>query len=306
MILITGTTSGTGFVAAKTCVKHGATVACLNRPSERSEKALKAIKEEFPNGDVRQIDMDLMDFDSVRKGVEEVKQLFEKVNVVACNAGVMALEDKATKDGYDVQMQVNHLSHFLLVKEIYPLLQKAEEIDGEARIVTHSSVARDSPPTRLKAKYFGKNGGNLGGNGNSMIFGGARWQRYHQTKLANVVFVRALHNRFQAKGSKMKAMSAHPGLAATSLQATTHKDGGMGVGLLGGTGMMMKLSQSPEDGAMGLIRGICSDDVESGVLYGPRGLVGKAVKRPLGRFVNDKAAEMLWTESEKACGEFTI
>lgn len=118
-------------------------------------------------------------------------------------------------------MQVNHLSHFLLVKEIYPLLQKAEEVDGEARIVTHSSIARDSPRTRLKAKYLGKNGGNLGGNGNSMIFGGARWQRYHQTKLANVVFVRALHNKFQEKGSKIKAMSAHPGLAATSLQVIT-------------------------------------------------------------------------------------
>ena len=69
---------------------------------------------------------------------------------------------------------------------------------------------------------------------------------------------------------------------------------------------MMKFSQSPEDGAMGLLRGMCSEDVESGVLYGPKGFVGKAVKRPLGSFVNDKAAEMLWTESEKACGEFKI
>ena len=34
----------------------------------------------------------VVDFDSVRKGVEEVKQLYEKVNVISCNAGVMALE----------------------------------------------------------------------------------------------------------------------------------------------------------------------------------------------------------------------
>lgn len=56
------------------------------------------------------------------------------------------------------------------------------------------------------------------GNGNSIILNGARWERYHQSKLANVVFVRALHEKLQAKGSKVKAVSAHPGLAATDLQ----------------------------------------------------------------------------------------
>ncbi len=64
-------------------------------------------------------------------------------------------------DGYDIQMQVNHLSHFLLTKELYDLLEKkAESSAGEARIVNHSSIARYGPP--LDAKYLGKNGGNLG------------------------------------------------------------------------------------------------------------------------------------------------
>tara|TARA_R110002050_G_scaffold163050_1_gene292987 strand:- start:1187 stop:1312 length:126 start_codon:yes stop_codon:yes gene_type:complete len=37
----------------------------------------------------------------------------------------MGLEDVATVDGFDIQMQTNHLSHFLLTKELYPLLEKA-------------------------------------------------------------------------------------------------------------------------------------------------------------------------------------
>jgi NAD(P)-dependent dehydrogenase (short-subunit alcohol dehydrogenase family) len=77
-------------------------------------------------------------------------------------------------------MQTNHLSHFLLSKELLPLLNKAAASKGEARIVNHSSGARKFPSSPLEAKYLGKNGGNLGGNGNSMLFGGARWQRYHQ------------------------------------------------------------------------------------------------------------------------------
>ena len=147
-------------------------------------------------------------------------------------------------------MQTNHLSHFLLTKELLPLLNKAAAAKGEARIVNHSSGARKFPSTPLQAKYLGKNGGNLGGNGNSMLFGGARWQRYHQactplertppspqagkvpllscrspadsavrqTKLANVVFTLGLHDRLQAAGSRVKALCAAPGLAATNLQ----------------------------------------------------------------------------------------
>ena len=82
--------------------------------------------------------------------------------------------------GYDTQMQTNHLSHFLLTKELFPLLTAAANSKGEARIVNHSSGFRSTPSTPLQAKYLGKNGGNLGGNDPSALFGGGGWQRYHQ------------------------------------------------------------------------------------------------------------------------------
>jgi len=59
-----------------------------------------------------------------------------------------------------MQMQTNHISHFLLTREVFPLLEKAAEQRGEARIVNHSSMARKGKP--LDAKYLGQNGGNLG------------------------------------------------------------------------------------------------------------------------------------------------
>ena len=80
-------------------------------------------------------------------------------------------------------MQTNHLAHFLLTKELFPLLTMAAVKRGEARIVNHSSGFRSVPSTPLEAKYLGKNGGNLGGNGNSVMLGGGRWQRYHQVRL---------------------------------------------------------------------------------------------------------------------------
>ena len=75
----------------------------------------------------------------------------------------MAFPDVATKDGYDVQMQTNHLSHFLLTRSLFYLLEKKAEAAGEARVVNHSSVRAWVPGTRLAKRYLGKNGGNLGG-----------------------------------------------------------------------------------------------------------------------------------------------
>ena len=68
----------------------------------------------------------------------------------------MAIANKATKDGFAVQMQTNHLSHFLLTASLMPALELAASSHGEARIVNHSSLARNSPLTALEAKYMQK------------------------------------------------------------------------------------------------------------------------------------------------------
>ncbi|NBU73457.1 MAG: hypothetical protein EBS53_18785 [Bacteroidetes bacterium] len=83
--------------------------------------------------------------------------------------------------------------------ELMPLLEKSAEALGESRIVNHSSIARMNPSKELKAEYLEKNGGKLGGDSASMFFGGARWLRYNQTKLANASFTAALHERLQKK-----------------------------------------------------------------------------------------------------------
>ena len=61
---------------------------------------MKTIKDEFPEINVTAVDCDLMDFGSVRAAAEIIKQQFaDGIDVLCNNAGVMALEDKATKDG---------------------------------------------------------------------------------------------------------------------------------------------------------------------------------------------------------------
>lgn len=303
---VTGCTSGTGLVAATTAAKKGAHVVMLNRQSDRAVAAEKALREQVPGAEVTSVECDLQDFESVRSAAQKLKTMFKSkgVDVLCNNAGVMALADQATKDGYDVQMQTNHLSHFLLTKELYPLLQKAADQRGEARVVQHTSGGRKFPTTELQAKYLQKNGGNLGGNGSSMFFGGARWERYHQTKLANAVFTVAMDDRLKASNSKVKVCCAAPGLAATNLQVTTSQDDGFHAQWI------MRFGQSGEDGTMPLLRCCAAPGVESGDFYEPeglgniKGLPAKFTPEPI--CTNPHSSRILWEESEKACGAFKV
>jgi len=313
-IAITGCTTGTGLIAAQTCVKKGASnVLMLNRPSKRAQEAEKRVKSFIQNGSatkVETISCDLQDFGSVKEAIETIKSKYEAIDVICNNAGVMALDDYATKDGYDVQMQTNHLSHFLLTKELFPLLKRAQEMRGEARIVNHSSIARKGGGD-LEEKYFGKYGGNLGGNNSGFMFSGPVWKRYSQTKLANSVFAVALAGKLNeskdesCNGGKIKAVVAAPGLAATNLQVTTQKSGAMNGNL-----WMMRFSQSAEDGTMPLLCAMFDPTSENGDFWEPNGygnFSGLATKVKHDKYTKNKeSAEILWRTSEDACGEFDI
>jgi NAD(P)-dependent dehydrogenase (short-subunit alcohol dehydrogenase family) len=303
-VVITGTTSGTGYIVARTAIRKGAeNVLLLNRPSERAVKAESSLKQEANAKNVESIPCDLQDFDSVRKAAEIIKSKYGAVDVLCNNAGVMALEDVATKDGYDIQMQTNHLSHFLLTKELYPLLKKAADLRGQARIANHSSSARKYGGP-LEEKYFGKNGGNLGGNGASMFLNGARWVRYHETKLANSVFTLALADRLGAD-SKIIATSAEPGLAATNLQVSTSQDGGMGSSM-----WIMRFAQSAEDGSMPICSACFSPDTTPGKIWEPSlsfNSKGPATQNKMEKLsATESFRDLLWKASEEACGSFDL
>jgi len=300
VFVITGTTSGTGFVAARTVAELGGEAVLLNRPSKRVEAMLRSFEEVVPDGTFVTIECDLQDFGSVRKAADEIKSRYEAIYCLANNAGIMATPDEATVDGYDTQMQTNHLSHFLLTAELLPLLDAQAEANGDARIVNHSSFGRlHTPNDRLEEKYFGKNGGNLGGNDIGMMKGGC-FERYFQTKLANSVFTYGLAEKLEGSDSKVRAICAHPGSSDTNLLDQME----LGFFMKWMTKIMAPfMMQTAEDGAMGLITGMMVPDARSGVLYGPKddGTKGKAVPVPAKPFETDRGAiAMLWRTSEQA------
>ena len=297
VVAITGTTSGTGYVAAREMGKKGAEVLLLNRDSERAVTSYERLVAEVPSGKFVKITCDLQSIESVNQAISEIKSKHKVLDVLCNNAGVMALEDYATQDGYDVQMHTNVISHFQLFKGLLPLLKASQE----ARVVNHTSMARLGGP--LRAEYFDKNGGNLGGNGteeDNLRFQGPRWERYHQSKLANFVFTYALEEKLKEhKITHILSMVAHPGLAATNLQLTTAKTGGMDV-----EGEFMHNAQSAEDGATGIIRACLDKQAKSGDFFGPKGWTGFPERlEPEAELIFKENIGNFWQGCESAVGK---
>ena len=301
VVAITGTTSGTGFICARELAKKGATVILLNRKSERSEQGHQHLLEAVPDGKFDPIHCDLQSFSSVKSAIAEIISRYNVIDVLVNNAGVMALEDQATTDGYDVQMQTNVLSHFLITKELFPLLRKSDQ----ARIVNHSSMARLGGP--LNMDYFEKKGGKLGGNGTeeeNLSFQGPGWERYHQTKLANASFTYGLKKKLEERNiTNIIPLLAHPGLALTNLQVTTAANGGMD-----GKSELMNQAQTAEDGATGIIRASMDKEARPGDFYGPvEGWKGfPELLTPEDLLLDEANIRINWEGCEKAVGEFNF
>ena len=283
-IAITGTTSGTGYWCAMTAIQKGAScVFLLNRQSDRSAFTDSEMKAAATSATaVLSVDCDLNSFASCRAAAEKVlvtSKDFGGLDVLACNAGVMAMPDERTADGYDIQMQCNGLSHFLLTALLMPALESASKARGEARIVQHSSGARFFPLGKHPTTHYmaACEANTLGGNGGAFAvanFAAPQNTRYNHTKLACAQYALALHNILQAKGSKVKSLVCEPGIAATSLPANGWQTA-PGTSLPGFAFKMMmpmfkRMFQSGPDGTCPLLMACFATEATSGDFWTPR------------------------------------
>ena len=157
--------------------KGAAAVLLLNRSSRRSFVADEDIMRaaEGTKTKVHSIVCDLSSFSVTREAAFDARDLAEQsyggLDVLLCNAGTGAGLDDRTGDGCDVQMQVNHLSHYVLVAYLMPTLEMAAANRGEARVVTVSSPARNLPLGRHStAEHLRKcEPHTLGGDGGTFI-----------------------------------------------------------------------------------------------------------------------------------------
>ncbi len=194
-VLITGCNSGLGYESMKTIAAHGAHVIGTARTMEKAVNACDSV-----DGKTTPLVCELTDFDSVVACADSVQALDVPLDVLMCNAGIMALPELEQVNGIEKQFVVNHLGHFILTTRLLPQVEAAPE----GRIVMVSSIGYKNAP---KA---------------GIEFDNLSWNRgykpftaYGQTKLANALFAFELARIYD--GTSVSANAIHPGLVATNL-----------------------------------------------------------------------------------------
>ena len=95
VFVISGTTSGTGYAAAKATAELGGEVLLLNRLSDRSTKSLAKLQEEVPNGKFVAIECDLQSFASVKAAAEKILAEYSSKSISG-NKGTGVAESRTT------------------------------------------------------------------------------------------------------------------------------------------------------------------------------------------------------------------
>ncbi len=115
-VMITGSSSGLGLAVAKQLAALGAEVIMAVRSGipEKGEE----VKNVSGNQKVHMLHVDLADFDSITKLVKQVKEQFDKIDILICNAAVVVKEARKTKHGLDEMFTVNYLAKFYLVNAL--------------------------------------------------------------------------------------------------------------------------------------------------------------------------------------------
>ena len=287
--LITGTTSGTGFEAARILLSKGAKVVMLNRNTKKAEDAIAVLKEKLGNDiDVSNIRMDLAEQASVKAAAAEVLEQVTRIDALMCNAAIAQVPTrKLTAEGWESQMGVNYFGHFTLQALLYPLIEKSK-----GRIVTVGSMGYDMGIKAIK-------------------FDDLNWEKdytannaYSQSKLAQIMTIYELQDRLEKAGkTAVKAYACHPGSSRTNLINTS---GSLMMRVIFGLMKLSPLTQPAENGAYPELMCATEENLDQKAFYGPTGRnnwVGPVGAHHIEPHAKDKAAaKRLWELSEKETG----
>ena len=284
--VVTGGNSGIGFEAAKELARKGAETVLACRSPERGQAALDTLTAETPEAKAELMALDLASLASVEQFAAEFTERYSQLDVLANNAGIMALPWAQTEDGFELQNGTNHLGHFALTGRLLDLLLSTPG----ARVVNVSSVGHRRGQIDFDNLLY-EHGG----------FG--PWRAYFRSKLLNLLFTYELQRRFEAAGTEASSLAAHPGGASTNLGTAAVRPRGLGwaFNLLSG-----KVGQSAAMGALPTLRAATDPAARGGQYYGPSGFYEArgypVVVKSIPISYDEDVARRAWEASEELTG----
>ncbi|XP_052244115.1 retinol dehydrogenase 14-like [Dreissena polymorpha] len=216
--VVTGANRGIGYEVAKWIAMMGGTVVMACRNEDDTMKAMRQMEKEYkeekergtihglvdvPELSLVYMHLDLGSFHSTKQFVEDYKTSGRPLHVLICNAGIVKPRPEKTDDGFESMLQVNYLSHFLLIGMLLPMM-KGNAVTDDTRIVLVSSDAHRMCRFNLAAINY---------DDDPMKFSG--FDYYGRSKLYQIMQMYSLQRRL--KNSHVTITSAHPGTVETEI-----------------------------------------------------------------------------------------
>lgn len=282
--IVTGGNAGLGKEITNALTKLDIKVIMACRNVKKAEITKTEILKTIPSADIEIMELNLNSLASVRSFATAFCNKHQQLHLLIENAGIMIPPFTKTKDGFESQLGVNYLSHFLLTNLLMPTLNKT----SGARIATTSSIAHETGSIDFD---------NLNSE-NSYAKMGA----YRQSKLACLMFAYELQRRLTKSGSSVIAVSAHPGVSKTNLFYNLPK-----VLQIITAPLVPFLTHPPKKAVLPMLYAVLGKDVKGGDYFGPtgfKGMIGTPGKvTPEPHALDEDVAKRLWEVSEKLTGE---
>lgn len=297
--IVTGPTiNGIGYESALALSRKGAHVILAGRSRSKGEAALAELQAKVPNASAEFMQLDLGSLSSVRDFATEFGS--RSLHILMNNAGVMNNPYTLTADGLESQFATNHLGHYFLTTLLLPRL----EASAPSRVVTTSSAAAFMPglmamaPEAIldskPARDFERFGADYEASYHPV-------KAYARSKLANVLFAKALDRRLA--GKQVYSNAVNPGGIQTNLFRHTKAD----LGSLLSAGMELFMSLvcfTPDRGAVTQLYLATALDIESQNIRG-RYYQPQALHRGEPAMAQDEALqEKLWEASERLVAKY--
>lgn len=151
VFIVTGGTGGIGKELVKILYGQNAKVYIAGRSSSKTKALIEELEETFPKsrGVAVFLKLELDDLTTIKASAAEFLAHENRLDVLWNNAGVMIPpKGSKTKQGYELQLGINNLGHFLFTQFLTPILEKTAKTSPQnsVRVIWVSSSAADGTP----------------------------------------------------------------------------------------------------------------------------------------------------------------